>query len=123
VTAVTVRDHYAAIVGADREIRIAYRVPRSVPWQYRVRQVLWGMIRVQLREPRPQLFLINAHGVPRYLFDASTKDEAQSKFERLQSELATTDIETFLARYRVPLEFIDQTEWPKRMPGRLEPLI
>jgi len=83
---------------------------------------LAAVIRVQLSEPRPAMFLINSAGVPHYLFGVATEAEAAAKLARLEDELDVMGVAAFLERYHVPGSFLEQLE-PHRRRSRLEPML
>ena len=104
-------------------LRVALAVPPRPSRRYRVRQVLWAVMHVQLSEPKPGVFVVNRAGVPRLLFTAPTEAEADTKARAAGIELGSLGVEGFCDRYRVPLDFLDATEFPRRRIPQLRPLL
>ena len=113
--------HYALVRGAP--IRIVYAVPPPPDWRYRVRQILHVLVKIQLSELRPSLFVFNRAGVSYFLFSVQNEAEAREKATRLDGELDSLSLEKFLARYQIPSEFVDAIEPLPRRRNRIQPLL
>jgi hypothetical protein len=77
---------------------------------------------IQLSEPRPGVFVLNRAGVPRRLFSVPNRDEVEAKAESVANELESLGAEQFCNRYRIPQDFLDATELPRKRLPQLHPL-
>jgi hypothetical protein len=104
-------------------LRVALAVPPRASRRFRVRQVLWAVMHVQLSEPEPGVFVVNRAGVPRLLFSVKTEHEADARARSVAVELGSLGVERFCERYRVPLDFLDATDIPHHRIPQLRPLL
>jgi hypothetical protein len=106
-------------------IRVLATFPPPLSRRDKLRQLLWGVFRVVLADPKPAIFAVNAAGYGMLLFHAETTEEENSKLERVGAELDALGPEAWCERYRVPLSFVESLEPPKQKTGirRFQPLL
>jgi hypothetical protein len=112
-------------MGAEPLIRIYATFPPPPTWRDRVRQVAWGVIRINQSDPKPAIFAVNPAGYGKLLFTTPTEAEAKEKLERVGRELDKLGLEAWCERYRVPLSFVEALEPPASLTGlqRFRPLL
>src|SRR5215831_5008377 len=106
-------------------LRIMGWFPPPVTARYRVRQVLWALVRVNLDEPKPAIYAVNPAGYGMLLFRAATREEADVNLDLVGRELEALGLESFCDRYRIPLTFVESLEPPDQLKGlrRFRPLL
>ena len=106
------------------DLTVFYRVPRGRPSaRFRVRQILWAFVRVQVSEPKPAVFVVNRSGVPRLLFVVPDELDVEAKARAVAVDLESLDIDSFCDRYRLPPGFLSVKELPRRRVPELRPLL
>lgn len=98
-------------------LRIMGWFPPPVTARYKLRQLLWAFVRVNLDEPKPAIYAVNPAGFGLLLFRAGTTEEADVKLDLVGRELDAIGLEAFCERYRIPLTFVESLEPPKQLKG------
>ncbi len=106
-------------------LRIMAWYPPPVTARFKLRQLLWAFIRVDLEEPQPAIYAVNPAGYGMRLFQTRTTDEADTKLDLVGRELHGLGLEAFCERYRIPLTFVESLEPPNHLKGlrRFGPLL
>jgi hypothetical protein len=98
-------------------LRIMGWFPPPVTARYRLRQILWAFVRVNLDEPKPAIYAVNPAGYGMLLFRTSTPEEADVKLDLVGRELQGLGLESFCERYRIPLAFVESLDPPNQGKG------
>jgi hypothetical protein len=105
------------------DLRVVYTVPRRPSWRFRIRQVLYALVRIQVSESKPSIYVLNRADVPRRLFTVPDCNDVQERAREVAADLELLGLIAFCDRYRVPSEFLDATEVPRRRIPVLHPLL
>jgi hypothetical protein len=105
------------------DLRVVFATPPAVSARYRIRQVLWALLHVEMSEPKPGVFVLNRAGVPYRLFNVRDVAEAEAKARTADADLKSLGVLEFCARYRVADGFLDAVEIPRQRLPQLHPLL
>ena len=105
------------------DLRVVFATPPGVSAKYRVRQVLWALLHVQLSEPRPGVFVLNRAGIPYRLFSVASNPEAEARARATAADLQALGVSAFCDRYHVAEGFLDAVEFPRKRLPQLHPLL
>ena len=105
------------------ELRVVFATTPRVSAKYRVRQLLWALLHVQLSEPKPGVFVLNRAGVPHRLFSVASNDEAEARARATAADLQALGVSAFCERYRVADGFLSAVESPRKRLPQLHPLL
>jgi hypothetical protein len=104
------------------DLRVVFALPPQPSARFRVRQVLMAFVRIQVSEPEPGVFVLNRAGVPRRLFSVPNRHEVEARARSVADELHSLGTHAFCERHRVPHDFLEATELPRKRLPRLHPL-
>jgi hypothetical protein len=104
------------------DLRVVFTRPQKPSARFRVRQVLMGVAHIQVSEPKPGVFVLNRAGVPRRLFRVDNVTDVEARARSVANELKSLGTDPFRERYRIPHEFLDATELPRKRLPQLHPL-
>jgi hypothetical protein len=115
----------AAMESQPPLLRIMGWFPPPVTPRYKVRQLLWAFVRVQLDDPKPAIYAVNPAGDGMLLFRTDTHEGAEVKLALVGRELDAIGLDAFCERYRIPLTFVEALEPPKQLKGlrRFRPMV
>jgi len=106
-------------------LRIMAWFPPRPTARYRLKQVLWGLARVDFDDPRPAIYAVNTAGYGLLLFRTATREEADVQLDTVGRELDGIGLAAFCERYRIPMTFVESLEPPDQFKGlrRFRPML
>jgi len=81
-----------------------------------------ALVRVQMSEPIPGVFVLNRADVPRRLFEVPNRLEVRDRAGKVVDELESLGTSAFCERYGIPSAYLDATETPRGRGPQLHPL-
>jgi hypothetical protein len=105
------------------DLRVVFATPPRVSAKYRVRQVLWALLHVQMSEPKPGVFVLNRAGVPYRLFSVASNADAETRARATAADLQELGVSAFCERYHVADDFLNAVEIPRKRLPQLHPLL
>jgi len=105
------------------DLRVVYATPPRVSAKFRVRQVLWALLHVQMSEPKPGVFVLNRAGVPYRLFSVTNNAEAEAKARATAADLQSLGVPVFCDGYHIAEGFLDAVTIPRKRLPQLHPLL
>jgi hypothetical protein len=103
---------------------MAWFPPRPTA-RYRLKQVLWAFVRVDLDDPKPAIYAVNPAGYGLLLFRTATYEEADVQLDLVGRELHGMGLAAFCERYRIPMTFVESLEPSDQFKGlrRFRPML